>query len=76
MLLADGNTLYRGVQVMFLPQEADAAHGHSEAAIHLPDGVTTDSTPILRLISNGTTIPYDLIFSVAVFGVPFNQATL
>lgn len=76
MLLADGSAVYRGVQVMFLPQVADAAHGHSEAAIHFPNGVTTDSTPILRLISNGTTILYDLIFSVAVFGVPVNQATL
>lgn len=76
MVLADGSTVNRGVQVMFLPQLVDSAHSHSEQAIHFPNGIATDSTPVLREISNGTTIPYDLVFSVAVFGVPVNLATL
>lgn len=76
MVLADGSAVNRGVQVMFLPQLVDSAHSHSEQAISFPNGLATDSTPVLREISNGTTIPYDLMFSVAVFGVPVNQATL
>lgn len=76
MRLGDNSAVYRGVQVYFLPQVADSAHGHSEHAIHFPDGITTDSTAILQQISDGTTIPYDLVFSVAVFAVPFDQATL
>jgi hypothetical protein len=73
MLLGDNSPIHRGVQVYFLPQVADSAHGHSEQAIHFPNGVTTDSTPILTSLDPQT---YDLVFSVAVFAVPFNQATL
>ena len=73
MRLGDNSATHRGVQVYFLPQVADSAHGHSEQAIHFPNGVTTDSTPILTSLAPQT---YDLVFSVAVFAVPFNQATL
>jgi hypothetical protein len=66
MLLADSSPTYRGVQVYFLPQVADTNHGHSERAIHFPDGVSTDTTPILQSLGGAL----DLVFSVSVFGVP------
>ena len=75
MVLADGSTVYRGVQVMFLPQVVAGgapSDPHEEHVMHFPNGLTTSSMPILNDLGGS----YDLIFSVAVFGVPFNQATL
>jgi len=69
----------RGLVVEFLPQLVPAvSHGgvsDSEHEIHAPDG-SAAATRTLNDITPSSSATYDLMFSVAVFGVPSLYATM
>ena len=77
MWIDEESTTRRGIVVEFLPhivpEVTHAGASHSEHEIHPPDG-SADATQTLNDITPSTTATYDLMLSVAVFGVPYFEA--
>jgi hypothetical protein len=84
MRLYDNTSTNRGVIIEVLPHVVDDPSnlGHSEDAIHPPDGSGTNATEVFNSLNDyvttpgeaSTVPPYDIIFSVAVFAVPTADA--